>query len=620
MRRGYTKTRVIFFNAPSAAHWGRPVPSRRRFHLSLCALALLAGFAFGMAVYVFNYTPRTRVPHWTTGERLRLTAVQSGDGLKITWYSALNTRDRLEAALASRKKEAVMLEADVSHRSYDATIPEKEQLMMSLGRDVKSDLSLEDWLDTVIAARRAGIKLNFMAADSVERALQLLRARSGDLEHVPVWLTVSVVTGPGGDGNLVDVSWVMRMVNGTYPRAQLVLAWSADCCGDEGVRFGRGTMESMLQVCQQIPQPIIVSAPATQAASQWRHFRWLLESSDRLSLYLWSPEDDKSWKNDTSYYDLLSVRNDWDKRRIFYNLPEARLQHFRRLAETAGSPLHHFDMRDRDAARVTWAHGANTADALAQAGREGAMMVEGDVSLHGLGTSRQTSVPVMAHRGVGHPRARLVGSGGGHQHHSNTNTNTNNNNSNNSSDTLTLNQWLDLMLTTNKAIKLDIKSSEAVVPALRVLAGRRSELRRPVWLNGDILRGPNALHDPMNTTHFLRSVGAIFPEVTLSLGWTSGWSEGQDNEPYSWEMVEKMEKVARKFRQPVTFAVRAVLARRSWDRFDWLLRQSRRYTLTLWAPVTSPDKIALSDLDFIRHQSERSRVYFDVPPDVMPSL
>ena len=50
----------------------------------------------------------------------------------------------------------------------------------------------------------------------------------------------------------------------------------------------------------------------------------------------------------------------------------------------------------------------------------------------------------------------------------------------------------------------------------------------------------------------------MFAEVTFSLGWTSGWVEGQDNEAYSWEMVEKMEKWARRLKQPVNFPVRAV--------------------------------------------------------------
>ncbi|KAK7090003.1 uncharacterized protein [Littorina saxatilis] len=595
MRRGYTNTRVIFFNAPSAANWGRPVHSRRRLHFTLCALVLLSLATFFMAAYVFNnLSHKNGNPYWTTGERLRLTAVQSGDGLRVTWYSELNTRQRLERALATPCKDPLMLEGDVSDRSYDATKPEKEQLMMAVTRDVIGDITLEDWLDEVIASRKGGIKLNFMAPDSLERALELLAARTLALLHVPVWLAVTVVNGPGGDGNIVDAKWAMRTVNVTYPRAQLVFQWALPCCGDDGAKFGRGSMETMLKVCQQTHQPIIVSARATHAALQWRHFRWLLESSDRLSLLLWSPDDDKSWRNDTSYYDLLTIRNDWNKRRIFYDLPELRLQHFRRLAETAGSPLHHFDVRDRDASRITWSHGANTMDTLALAGREGAMMLEADVSLDGQGTSRQTNTPVMTHRGV--PRDK----------HKNA--------------SLSLRQWLELVLSTNKAIKLDIKSSDAVVPTLKLLAEKRSQLQRPIWLNGDILRGPNALHDPMNTTHFLKSVNAIFPEVAFSLGWTSGWSDGQDNEAYSWEMVEKMEKVARKLHQPITFAVRAVLARRSWEKLDWLLRQSRSYSLTLWCSPTSTDKIAVSDMDFIRHQSERSRVYFDVPPDVMPIL
>ena len=58
-----------------------------------------------------------------------------------------------------------MLEGDVSQRSYDASDPAKERLMMALTRDVKSDLSLEEWLDVVIATRRGGIKLNFMVTD-----------------------------------------------------------------------------------------------------------------------------------------------------------------------------------------------------------------------------------------------------------------------------------------------------------------------------------------------------------------------------------------------------------------------------------------------------------------------
>lgn len=156
------------------------------------------------------------------------------------------------------------------------------------------------------------------------------------------------------------------------------------------------------------------------------------------------------------------------------------------------------------------------------------MMLEADVALQGQGTPNQTDLPVMTHR------SPLTTSN------------------------FTLSQWLDLVLTSNKGIKLDFKSTEVIVPALKVLREKRAHLQRPVWINGDILRGPNGLHDPMRTDHLLHSINAIFPEVTVSLGWTSGWTYGHDNEAYSWEMVERMEKNARKVHQPVTFAVRAV--------------------------------------------------------------
>lgn len=157
-----------------------------------------------------------------------------------------------------------------------------------------------------------------------------------------------------------------------------------------------------------------------------------------------------------------------------------------------------------------------------------AMMLEADISLQGHRAGKSSDVPFMKNRGL---------------------TLTSN---------LTLAQWMDMILNSDKGIKLDFKSNEVVAPVLRILQERRTELRRPIWLSADILRGPNALYDPINATYFLRSIDSMFPEVTLSLGWTSGWSSDGENEQYSWEMVERMEKIARKMRQPITFAVRAV--------------------------------------------------------------
>ena len=44
------------------------------------------------------------------------------------------------------------------------------------------------------------------------------------------------------------------MVNATYPRAQLVFGWTVPPSLEDGAKFGRGSMETMLKVCQQTQQ------------------------------------------------------------------------------------------------------------------------------------------------------------------------------------------------------------------------------------------------------------------------------------------------------------------------------------------------------------------------------
>jgi len=47
-----------------------------------------------------------------------------------------------------------------------------------------------------------------------------------------------------------------------------------------------------------------------------------------------------------------------------------------------------------------------------------------------------------------------------------------------------------------------------------------------------------------------------------------------ENEGYSWESMDKMLSLTRHLFQPVTFPARAVLLRKSWDKFLWLLEQN----------------------------------------------
>ncbi|KAK7475512.1 hypothetical protein BaRGS_00033268 [Batillaria attramentaria] len=105
MRRSH-KTRVVVFNAPSAAMWGRPAMNgRRRLQMALCGLTLFTVIAFVMAVYVFNKVSHREsfLPTWKIEyhSHFRPPAFQSNDGLEVTWYSDLNSQDSLMKVLSA---------------------------------------------------------------------------------------------------------------------------------------------------------------------------------------------------------------------------------------------------------------------------------------------------------------------------------------------------------------------------------------------------------------------------------------------------------------------------------------------------------------------------------------
>ncbi|KAE8635899.1 hypothetical protein XENTR_v10002781 [Xenopus tropicalis] len=175
---------------------------------------------------------------------------------------------------------------------------------------------------------------------------------------------------------------------------------------------------------------------------------------------------------------------------------------------------------------------------------------------------------------------------------------------------ITLHEWLDQVFSSEKGIKLDFKCIEAVLPSLQILAAMKATVKQPIWINADILSGPGGKAKAVDAKEFINSVMSYFPDVTLSLGWTTGWHPGQENQGYSWEMVQDMEKICKVLSQPVTFPVRAALLRQSWPQFQWLLKTSERFSLTVWAG--KDDTYPVEDLLFIRDNSEKCRIYYDV--------
>ncbi|XP_074076422.1 protein FAM151A [Macrotis lagotis] len=237
----------------------------------------------------------------------------------------------------------------------------------------------------------------------------------------------------------------------------------------------------------------------------------------------------------------------------------------------------------KDGLLVTWHHAANNRSQMEAALSSDVMVLEADVTVEGLNTVNETGVPIMAH-----PPAIYSDN--------------------------TLEQWLEAVLTrSRKGIKLDFKSIKAVGPSLELLRNQteNGRLQRPVWINADILEGPNVpIPVAINATRFLSLVQEKYPNATLSLGWTTLYVPFAPNKTYTWDMIEKMHRLVMALPQKVTFPVRAAMARAAWPHFNWLLNQSERYSLTLWQGAS--DRVTVKDLLYIRNHSAPHQIYYDL--------
>ncbi|XP_078264159.1 protein FAM151A [Rhinoraja longicauda] len=242
----------------------------------------------------------------------------------------------------------------------------------------------------------------------------------------------------------------------------------------------------------------------------------------------------------------------------------------------------------KDGLLVTWHHGANRKHQMEEALNSSAMVLEADVNIEGLNTRNETGIPIMAH-----PPDIYSDN--------------------------TFQEWLDIVIRSKRGMKLDFKSIDAVNPSLDILAKKSNEMciNRPIWLNADILIGPNVPQfiPSINASRFLSLIQQKFPNVVLSPGWMTFYLPLIASKPYTRTMVEEMYDLVKGRWQRVTFPVRAVLLKNAWPHFSWLLSQSPRYSLTLWQG--SIDFISVEDLLFFRDNSNIEQIYYDIYEPVL---
>ena len=264
-------------------------------------------------------------------------------------------------------------------------------------------------------------------------------------------------------------------------------------------------------------------------------------------------------------------------------------------------------------ADLRWAHAANTVHALHDASTTHCHAIEADVNF-----DHVTQQPVMAHD------ADTPGTD--------------------------VTRWLSLLLhltppflpaassgrTQAALLKLDFKSLHAVAPTLTALTSAlaaapyspnklhtTADTNPLLWLNADILQGPNGPPSSIDPASFLALCRRHHPAAVLSIGWTTAAPPSAASAAcaacYTAEHVDAMLALcAQHALAAVTFPVRACYVRGAWEggQMRRLLEAGEGYTLTVWSNRRENDArdeaAVVEEYEWLRASLPAHRVFFDL--------
>ncbi|XP_053394739.1 uncharacterized protein LOC128555680 isoform X2 [Mercenaria mercenaria] len=243
-----------------------------------------------------------------------------------------------------------------------------------------------------------------------------------------------------------------------------------------------------------------------------------------------------------------------------------------------------FPETDGDGANIKWARGVNTLDKLERAlySRD-VHMLEADVMLRGQGTKAQELVPVMA---------KFPETDGD----------------------LTFDKWLDEVIKANtKGIKLDFQAMDAVELTLQKLKNRKEELKVPVWIHANVLKGPWGGAPKVDPTRFVKVIRKMFKECTISFGWTTGHHTDLSQSGYTWDMVFDMYYIAHnlEIEPPIVYEARASFLQNSVPQLKWLVDNTRAMLLVKQDPMDVEDNYH-ENLMYVSYKFPPNKAFFDL--------
>ncbi|KAL4608257.1 protein FAM151A [Arapaima gigas] len=510
-------------------------------------------------------------------------AIQERDGLLVTWYHAANNKSEMDRAL---KSTAMVLEADVNVKGHN-TVNETNIPIMAHPPNVYSDNTLQEWLDTVLKANK-GIKLDFKSIESVEPSLEILRKRNQTGINRPVWLNADILHGPNVPAfwPVVNSTRFLELIQTKFPEATISPGWKVQYFSfAPNVTYTRAMVEEMYEIIQKVPQRITFPVLAVMVKRAWPHFSWLLSQSPRFSLTLWQS------KENPSLNDLLFIRDNIHPQRIYYDIYEPVLSHFKEAANLSKRPkqfypggdlIEYFKPMGNDGMYIQWDRVMNRRSLLSV-----------------LRESRGGMLVIPVESKEAQPRELVV---------------------ENSDSDITLQQCIDLINMSSKPLGLyfQIKDQNLLAPTLQLLSHAYDSinLRNPTWINMKLSYGAFQAPGYIGGQEFLDTVNQIFPYVTLA----PEWPEETLNNGYTKMLVDDMVQLFQNTWQEVSLQVLAVRVQQSSLGSKALLQAQPHFSLTVQhGPEYGNYSSGFKGLTFIR-KGDNHRSFYNMPRDYRSQL
>ena len=150
--------------------------------------------------------------------------------------------------------------------------------------------------------------------------MMLLQTIFGTAHSKPLWLNADILPGPGTDSSSkkpVDAALFIDICTKTFPNATLSLGWTTKWSkGIASEGYTWDMVKQMGSICENTTQFITFPLRAIYVRRSLEPLKWLVESSCRYSVTIWSSIGDE-----VDVSDLVWLTGQVDRRRLYMDLP-----------------------------------------------------------------------------------------------------------------------------------------------------------------------------------------------------------------------------------------------------------------------------------------------------------